>query len=944
MTNTPRTEAVRRWPRLLRSATQNHHCRALLALMAAAWLVQLGTWEGILSRSMGGALSSDGSCFVWHFWHLKEALLGRRELMFSDQFFYPVGLHLIHQDWAPLAGLLALPFQVLGPVPAHNCELFVALVLCGYFTYLLAHHLCRHSGYALLAGFIFAFCEFRLSKAAGHTSQANQQFLPLYLYWLVRFADQRLLRFAAWGGVSLVLATFCSPYQAVYAALLTLCFFGYRLLAATTDRARWSLLGQELRTIAGFCSVAAAIAAVLISPVLLTQWELIRDGEATVSSVASSRIANPSLCLDLLSFVLSPHTKLAVAVLSVEGRTGFVGYSVLVLFVASVVGLRARPVAGVWVFTASVFFWLALGGFVVVGGQVIARLPYSGLMQALPIVRGASVPARFVSMVALCVGLSIAVSLSAWDKMQLARGAVRMARWTTFCLVAIPCLELCLVSARRRFEWNAGAPSVTFPEAFSEMAANGPGLTVLYVPPVWETNLRILGPGLFPRRRFADATRHGCRISDGIGDVTPDETLEYFQRLPLMRELILPGRTAQLSRFSPLLDSLREDARYVASQLGIRYVIFDREISVAGGDADGRLRRSYREQTAQYLQSVLRLEEVARDSLASYWRVAEALDGPPAVVEFAHEGSLVHLGPGWQRVGTDQQWYARRPIRSGRAGVLYLSVPPDTTGIAVTARCRPDPCTVEMTLNGHSVGTLDLSQSWARHRFPLEAPHAPGLGRFRLKIGRSRMLQGPFPVGRTGVRCPVPVRVSSYGLPVGNRASVLVDSVEQAPNLRGHNVVVIDPVEGGVIESQAFDLVEDRSGAEGARMVAFIGRIPRGMVVVDSVKDEGSLNFTPDARSALQSIGAQADLSGRFRHSFAVVGVKGARPGTAAEELSAQPVQISLEQGIDVLSVEFQAATPTGRGPQDSHPGSAPVLPGDADASEPPGMHRHAAP
>jgi hypothetical protein len=467
---------------------------------------------------------------------------------------------------------------------------------------------------------------------------------------------------------------------------------------------------------------------------------------------------------------------------------------------------------------------------------------------------------------------------------------------------------------------------------------------VLYVPPVWNTNARSIGPGLFPRTRFADATRHGCRISDGMGDVIPDETLEYFQRLPLMRDLILPGRSSPSSQFSPLRASLHSDARYVASQLGIRYVIFDQEVAVVGDiDPDGRLRRSYRDQTARYLRSVLRLEEVSRDSLASYWRVAEALDGPPAIVEFDHEGSLVHLGPDWQRVATDRQWHARSPIRAGRAGVLYLSVPPDTTGMVVTARCRPDPCTVEMTLNGHPVGTLDLSQSWAQSRFPLETPHAPGLGRFRLGIARPRMPQGSFPVGRTGVRCPVPVRVSSYGLPVGNRASVLVDSVEQAPNQRGYNLVVIDPVAGRVIRARAFDLVEDGAGAEGARMVAFIGQIQDGMIVLVSVKDEGSLNFTPAVRSALQSIGAQADLSGRYRHSYAVAGVKGARPGTAAEESSAEPVQISLEQEIDVLRVEFQAANPSGRVQPDSRPRAAPVPPGEADASEPPGLHRHAA-
>lgn len=896
------TEARQRLRRLLRPIVRNHHCRALLALMTTAWLVQVGSWENLLTRTMGGALQSDGSSFVWYFWHLKEALLGRRDILFSNQFFYPVGLHLIRQDWAPMAGLLALPFQVLGPVAAHNCELLLALVSCGYFTYLLARQVCRHDGYALLAGFVFAFCEFRLSKAAGHTSQANQQFLPLFLFWLVRFADRRQIRSAIWAGVSLVLAALCSPYQAVYALLLTLCFYSYRLLAATA-RAGFRRLGDELRAATFFCGVSGAVALTLMSPLLLTQWELVREGESVASRVAATRIANPSMSLDLLSLVLSPHTNLSVAVISAEGRTGHIGYSVLVLLVVSVVGLRRRPAAGLWLFAAAVFLYLACGGLVVVGGEVVARLPALGLTRALPIVRDASVPARFVSMFALCAGLGIATSLATWHRSQLAQGAVRLARWTAVCLVTVPYLELTLLSANRRLEWAAAAPSVSFPAAFSEIAAQGPGITVLYVPPIWETNLRSVGGfGTYARRRFADATRHVARICDGIGDLTPDETLEYFRRLPLMRDLI-PSRPGETPH--PLEPSLRREARYVASQLGIRYVVLDSDIVSTGRDPDGRLRRAYRERAAHFLRSTLKLEALGKDAHGSYWRVAEPLDDPPPLITFDHEGSLVHLGPGWQRMRAGGQWYARRSFHAGPDGVLFLSVPAGCRSLSLIARCRPGPCAARTDLDGHGRGRLRLTGGWRRHDLPLGGPRATGMRRLRLEPAPS---QHPRLVGRTGVRCPAPVRVISRGLPAGNRASVLVDGVEHAPNLRGHNLVVVDPATGRVTAAQAFDLVGDHAGVEGARLAAFVDRIAKGRIVIDAVKDDGALHVTPAVRSALRSIGAEVELAGHFRHSYAIVGVKGASPGTADERLAATPVEITLRPQIEVLRIEFRPA------------------------------------
>src|SRR5690606_37856349 len=146
----------------------------------------------------------------------------------SDHFFFPVGVDMVQQDWAPAAALLALPFQVLGPLVAMNLEVLLAFALCGFSTYLLALHVCRHPLYAWMAGAMFAFLSFRLAwTSVGYINQANQQFLPLYLLALLRFREAPGAGRAALGGLWFFLSVMCTSYHLVYLVLLTLGTFAW---------------------------------------------------------------------------------------------------------------------------------------------------------------------------------------------------------------------------------------------------------------------------------------------------------------------------------------------------------------------------------------------------------------------------------------------------------------------------------------------------------------------------------------------------------------------------------------------------------------------------------------------------------------------------------------------------------------------------------------------
>lgn len=62
-------------------------------------------------------------------------------------------------------------------------------------------------------------------------------------------------------------------------------------------------------------------------------------------------------------------------------------------------------------------------------------------------------------------------------------------------------------------------------------------------------------------------------------------------------------------------------------------------------------------------------------------------------------------------------------------------------------------------------------------------------------------------------------------------------------------------------------------------------------------KDEASGRLDGPAVRALRTLGVLADLRARFRNSHAFVGVKGAVPGTALEDLGPRRIALTVGEG-----------------------------------------------
>ena len=131
------------------------------------------------------------------------------------------------------------------------------------------------------------------------------------------------------------------------------------------------------------------------------------------------------------------------------------------------------------------------------------------------------------------------------------------------------------------------------------------------------------------------------------------------------------------------------------------------------------------------------------------------------------------------------------------------------------------------------------------------------------------------------------ISVKSAGFDYGNMAAITKQGNLVTINggyQRGLNVAVFDELNGNLVTSKSFDLFSDSTAAES--FAKLIDGLPKGKIVAISVKDDANLNLSERAKKACQSIGSTLIDSLLLRGSWAIVGYKGAPPGSVVENLS----------------------------------------------------------
>jgi hypothetical protein len=885
----------------------------LLALCLYAILAAILSWP--LVRHLGTHVPGsytwafDEYSFLWNSWWLRYSLfdLGHNPL-YSTYTFYPLGVSLVLYTYNLFNALISLPLQPFLSLPAiSNLTFLFATVLSGYGTFLLVAYLMPNiqnpvsntqpaSGIthqvlgvrycaAFLAGLIYAFGSCRMVYAAiGHYDMWSTAWIPLYALFLVKTIRAPQMRNAVLAGIFLVLAMLCEMILGVFLGMLTLILLAF----VVGQRGRAEVAGG-LRALLKRLAVMGLVAALLYLPVLVPilremfgGYELAGWGDAEKLSVDLLGLVTPTALNPLGGNWAETlrQTREGTARFR-DVNTVFLGWTGLALAVVGAMRYRRRLAA--WIASFVVFVLFSLGPILQINGRstfdldglpVSVPLPFI-LLHYMPLVKANRVPNRFS--VVLMLALAVLAGFGAcWLLTRLKNSRILF----TAC-------SLLLVSLLLFEHWSAPLPltDARIPPVYEQVAAEPGDFAILQLPLGWRNSFGTQGAE-DTQTQYYQAYHHKRLLSGNISR-NPAFKFDYFRQVPILDSLMTIETYGQVGPERRAAD--RATAAELVGFYDIRYIV------VAPGIPDRPPYVDTRDATVAYVEDVLPVEKLYDQNGWILYRVKQ----PPLPATFAVDfGSsepttAMALGEGWAEAeeiqGVTANWAVAQRAR------IFLPAA-GGAGYRLTATALPfdypgaEEQRVALQVNGHRLEPITLAPGWVTYTWDVPGRFLrQGLNDVRFEFDRldapADVLPGNGGIGTTGVQAPTAIEVNSGGatdfayITVGTGDGARDGSVHRP----GYNVAVIQPRTGKLLDRRGFDTTPSGSEAEAAALAAFIEQVPDGRIVAVALQGDGTAHLNGEAVAAFAEIGGRADPRGHSGWSHAIVGVKGAAPGSALE-------------------------------------------------------------
>lgn len=248
---------------------------ALFCVLAAAHTWPLVTSPAHLSRNDNGDTMLNEWAIAW----IAHQLPRDPVHLFDANIFHPEKHTLAYSEPLVVQGVLAAPLIWLGasPVLAYNILLLGGFALTGWTMALVVARWTGDEIAGTVAGMIFAFNAHTLTRLP-HLQAQHVEFLPLALLSLDQFLRQPRWSSAFWLAVWFVLQSMTSLHLLVMTGIV--------LVAAALARPE-AWLGPPFREVAPKLLVAAAVAGLALTPMLIPYWQLRAVGfERSLDEVA----------------------------------------------------------------------------------------------------------------------------------------------------------------------------------------------------------------------------------------------------------------------------------------------------------------------------------------------------------------------------------------------------------------------------------------------------------------------------------------------------------------------------------------------------------------------------------------------------------------------------------------------------------------------------------
>jgi hypothetical protein len=184
--------------------------------------------------------------------------------VFHAPIFYPELRTLTYMDHMLGEAVLAGPIiEIFGLGAAYNSLVIFSFVVSGYFVYRLARLYGISPSASCVAGFLFAFCPYRFSHL-GCLNQIQTQFIPLGLFFAVRFLRTERIRYGIAAALALTVQSYFGWYSTFHLLVALVVLLGWEMVR---EPGRWRQL--PWRKAAPLALMSAALALPSALPYLL---------------------------------------------------------------------------------------------------------------------------------------------------------------------------------------------------------------------------------------------------------------------------------------------------------------------------------------------------------------------------------------------------------------------------------------------------------------------------------------------------------------------------------------------------------------------------------------------------------------------------------------------------------------------------------------------------
>ncbi|HEU5258344.1 MAG TPA: hypothetical protein VFU28_20295 [Vicinamibacterales bacterium] len=282
----------------------------LAALVGYVFLALAFTWPLVLhlDSHLTGPVGGDTGVYVWNQWVFRHEVLNERLPLFTQEIFSfsrPANLSL--HNYTIFQDLLALPLLGhLGVVTTFNVVYLMMIVITGYATFRLAFHVTRRPFESWLAGALFSWSPYLVTRGMGHFSLVAAAPLPVFALLLLDRDGRASVRNAVALGATVCWAATTDPYYAVYCVMLGCLFVASQAIHIARDPSQPSTVPRTLDVL------LACVAGFAISLVMSGGWQISVLGRR----VSTHGLYTPMLLLTVLAVVRAawPYRRAALSI------------------------------------------------------------------------------------------------------------------------------------------------------------------------------------------------------------------------------------------------------------------------------------------------------------------------------------------------------------------------------------------------------------------------------------------------------------------------------------------------------------------------------------------------------------------------------------------------------------------------------------------------------